>query len=147
MATNLLTVMMKIRRCGRVITILFYTKRGKLQVNISQQLGGVRFVLFKVVASKLTGIPINRIGYYSFGYTQIKRSSLGSFRNYSKSRGQPDADQVFALNFPAAQSCLLPWRSNDGYTGKKCARMTSNTSIDNEGHITQNPGFNGDTTR
>ncbi|EHH4013711.1 fimbria/pilus outer membrane usher protein [Escherichia coli] len=77
-----------------------------------------------------------------FGYnTQIKDLSLGVSWNYSKSRGQPDADQVFALNFSLPLNLLLP-RSNDSYTRKKnYAWMTSNTSIDNEGHITQNLGL------
>ncbi|EOC1952982.1 fimbria/pilus outer membrane usher protein [Escherichia coli] len=77
-----------------------------------------------------------------FGYnTQIKDLSLGVSWNYSKSRGQPDADQVFALNFSLQLNLLLP-RSNDSYTRKKnYAWMTSNTSIDNEGHITQNLGL------
>ncbi|MFP1463343.1 fimbria/pilus outer membrane usher protein [Escherichia coli] len=73
-----------------------------------------------MVASKLTGIPINRIGCTRiFGYnTQIKNISLGVSWNYSKSRGQPDADQVFALNFSLRSICCSP-RSNDSYTSKK----------------------------
>ena len=48
---------------------LFYTKRGKLQVNISQQLGEYGS-FYLSVASKLTGIRINRIGYYSLATTR-----------------------------------------------------------------------------
>ncbi len=49
--------------------------------------------------------------------------------------------RCFTLNFSLPLNLLLP-RSNDSYTRKKnYAWMTSNTSIDNEGHITQNLGL------
>ena len=83
---------------------LFYTKRGKLQVNISQQLG--EYGSFYLSGSQQTYWHTDQQDrLLQFGYnTQIKDLSLGVSWNYSKSRGQPDADQVFALNFPAAQS-------------------------------------------
>lgn len=120
---------------------LFYTKRGKLQVNISQQLG--EYGSFYLSGSQQTYWHTDQQDrLLQFGYnTQIKDLSLGGSWNYSKSRGQPDADQVFALNFSLPLNLLLP-RSNDSYTRKKnYAWMTSNTSIDNEGHITQNLGL------
>lgn len=120
---------------------LFYTKRGKLQVNISQQLG--EYGSFYLSGSQQTYWHTDQQDrLLQFGYnTQIKDLSLGVSWNYSKSRGQPDADQVFALNFSLPLNLLLP-RSNDSYTRKKnYAWMTSNTSIDNEGHITQNLGL------
>ncbi|BED23011.1 outer membrane usher protein [Escherichia coli] len=100
---------------------------------------------------QLMGYRYSTSGFYTLsdtmykhmdGYnTQIKDLSLGGSWNYSKSRGQPDADQVFALNFSLPLNLLLP-RSNDSYTRKKnYAWMTYNTSIDNEGHITQNLGL------
>ncbi|AWI99282.1 outer membrane usher protein [Escherichia coli] len=120
---------------------LFYTKRGKLQVNISQQLG--EYGSFYLSGSQQTYWHTDQQDrLLQFGYnTQIKDLSLGISWNYSKSRGQPDADQVFALNFSLPLNLLLP-RSNDSYTRKKnYAWMTSNTSIDNEGHTTQNLGL------
>ncbi|HAX0896391.1 TPA: fimbrial biogenesis usher protein [Escherichia coli] len=120
---------------------LFYTKRGKLQVNISQQLG--EYGSFYLSGSQQTYWHTDQQDrLLQFGYnTQIKDLSLGVSWNYSKSRGQPDADQVFALNFSLPINLLLP-RSNDSYTSKKnYAWMTSNTSIDNEGHTTQNLGL------
>lgn len=97
---------------------LFYTKRGKLQVNISQQLG--EYGLFYLSGSQQTYWHTDQQDrLLQFGYnTQIKDLSLGVSWNYSKSRGQPDADQVFALNFSLPLNLLLP-RSNDSYTRKK----------------------------
>ncbi len=46
MATNLMTVMIDTPMWWRYYN-LFYTKRGKLQVNISQQLGEYGSFLFK----------------------------------------------------------------------------------------------------
>lgn len=97
---------------------LFYTKRGKLQVNISQQLG--EYGSFYLSGSQQTYWHTDQQDrLLQFGYnTQIKDLSLGGSWNYSKSRGQPDADQVFALNFSLPLNLLLP-RSNDSYTRKK----------------------------
>lgn len=122
---------------------LYYTKRGRLQINISQQLGN--YGSFYLSGSQQTYWHTNQQDrLLQFGYnTQVKDISLGLSWNYSKSRGQPNADQVFALNVSLPFNLWLP-QSQDSSTAKRnYAWMTSNTSIDNEGHATQNMGVTG----
>lgn len=122
---------------------LYYTKRGKIQFNISQQLAG--YGSFYLSGSQQTYWHTDQQDrLLQFGYnTQIKNVSLGLSWNYSKSRGQSDADQVVALNVSLPFNLWLA-NNSDNYSAKKnYAWMTSNTSIDNEGHTTQNLGVTG----
>lgn len=121
---------------------LYYTKRGKLQVNISQQLGS--YGSFYLSGSQQTYWHTNQQDrLLQFGYnTQINDITLGLSWNYSKSRGQPNADQIFAINVSLPLD--LGQANSDSFMGRRNhAWMTSNTNTDSDGHVTQNLGVTG----
>lgn len=122
---------------------LDYSKRGKLQINISQQLG--EYGSFYLSGSEQTYWNTDdRDRLLQFGYnTQIKDITLGFSWNYSQSRGQPSADQVFALNISLPLGQWLSASDGDVNSRSHNAWMTSNTSADNGGNVTQNVGVSG----
>ncbi|MFC3190126.1 fimbrial biogenesis usher protein [Pseudocitrobacter faecalis] len=122
---------------------LYYSKRGKLQINISQQLGD--YGSFYLSGSEQTYWNTDdQDRLLQFGYnTQIKDVTLGLSWNYSQSRGQPSADQVFALNVSLPLGQWLSSSNGDANSRGHAAWMTSNTSADNDGNVTQNVGISG----
>lgn len=120
---------------------LYYSKRGKLQINISQQLAD--YGSFYLNASEQTYWRTDEYDRsLQFGYnTQIHAVTLGLSWSYNRSRSQPEADQVFALNISLP---LSPLRESDNIRhNSNHAYMTSNTNVDNDGHYTQNLGVSG----
>lgn len=119
---------------------LYYTKRAKVQANISQQLGGYGSIY-------LSG---SRQSYWhnddkdtlvQFGYnTNWKDVNIGVSYNYSKSSGQPKADQVVALNLSIP---IGKWLSPAGSTSQSNAFANYSMSQDNNGSVTQNAGISG----
>lgn len=119
---------------------LYYTKRGKVQVNISQQLGSIGSVY--VSGSQQTywhtdgKDTLVQVGYN----TTWHDINMSISYNYSKSSGQPVADQIVAMNFSLP---LGKWLSSPSSDSPSDAFATYNRSRDNHGKVTQNAGVGG----
>jgi outer membrane usher protein len=122
---------------------LYYTKRGKIQVNISQQLGDYgSFYLSGSEQSYWHTDEKDKL--IQFGYnTSIKDVTVSLSWNYSQSKGQSESDQIFALNLSLPLGKWLAGKSSGIADRRNSAYATSNTSIDNEGHFNQNTGVSG----
>ncbi|HCH0657565.1 TPA: fimbrial biogenesis usher protein [Enterobacter asburiae] len=119
---------------------LYYTKRGKMQVNISQQLGDLGSVY--VSGSQQTywhtegKDTLVQVGYN----TSWHDINLGLSYNYSKSSGQPQADKMFAFNVSLP---IGKWLSPKDSTTPNNAFATYSMNQDNHGSVTQNAGISG----
>jgi len=119
---------------------LYYTKRGKVQVNISQQLGDLGSVY--VSGSQQTYLhtegkdTLVQVGYN----TSWHDINLGLSYNYSKSSGQPQADKMFAFNVSLP---IGKWLSPKDSTTPNNAFATYSMNQDNHGSVTQNAGISG----
>ncbi|MGN7896843.1 fimbrial biogenesis usher protein [Enterobacter sp. 22452] len=119
---------------------LYYTKRGKMQVNISQQLGSLGSMY--VSGSQQTywhtdgKDTLVQVGYN----TTWHDINMGVSYNYSKSSGQPQADQVIAFNVSLP---LGKWLSPEGSASSHNAFATWSMSKDNHGSTNQNAGVSG----
>ncbi|MDV0597914.1 MULTISPECIES: fimbrial biogenesis usher protein [unclassified Enterobacter] len=121
---------------------LYYTKRGKMQVNISQQLGdyGSLYVsgsqqTYWHTTDKDTLVQVG----YSTTWHDI---SINLSYNYSKSSGQPDADKAVAINLSLPLSKWLSPDQGPDVSGHN-AFATYSASQDNHGSVTQNAGISG----
>lgn len=121
---------------------LYYTKRGKMQVNISQQLGdyGSMYVSgsqqsYWHTTKKDTLVQV--------GYRTTWRDiSINLSYNYSKTSGQPDADKMVAVNFSLPLSKWLSPNQGPDMGGRNTF-ATYSASQDNHGSVTQNAGLSG----
>jgi len=121
---------------------LYYTKRGKIQANISQQLGD--YGSMYVSASQQTywhttdKDTLIQVGYSTTWHDVTMNLSY----NYSKSSGQPDADKAVALNISVP---LNKWLSPDQGpdTAGHTTFATYSASQDNHGGMNQNAGLSG----
>ncbi|HDS6850947.1 TPA: fimbrial biogenesis usher protein [Enterobacter cancerogenus] len=119
---------------------LYYTKRGKLQVNISQQLGG--YGSMYVSGSQQTywhtegKDTLVQVGYN----TTWHDINFGVSYNYSKSSGQPQADKMVAFNVSLP---LGKWLSSKDSTSPNNAFATYSVNRDNHGSATRNAGVSG----
>ena len=121
---------------------LNWTKRGKLQFNISQQLGrlGSLFVTgsqqsYWHTDDKNTLVQVG----YSGTWAGISYSLT---YNYNKSPGMSDSDEIYAINlsFPLSQ-WLSP--ANDVSQKRNYAYATYGMSANKHGETSQNAGING----
>lgn len=119
---------------------LYYTKRGKMQINISQTLGDYGSVYLS--GSQQTywhtdeKDTLLQLG-YSTTWHDINISLNVS---YNQSSGQPDADKSVALNLSLP---LSKWLSNGDGTDTHSAFATWSASRDNHGSVNQNVGVSG----
>lgn len=122
---------------------LTYTKRGKLQANISQQIGN-NINIF-VSGSQQTywhtdeTDTLLQVGINSMAWG----ATYGVAYNYSKSQGQPEADQIFSFNVSIP---LSQWMSSGSTAMTQPAHnmfITYNNSTDDKGNMTQQAGLNG----
>lgn len=119
---------------------LYYTKRGKLQVNISQQLGGIGSI-YVSGSQQSYWHSDDKDTLVQLGYnTTWQDINFGVSYNYSQMSGQPEADQVVALNVSLP---IGKWLSPQGATSPNNAFATYSTSQDNHGSVTQNAGVSG----
>jgi len=119
---------------------LYYTKRGKMQVNISQQLGGFGSIYLNG-SEQTYWHTSGKDTLIQFGYnTTWHDINLGVSYNYNKSSSQPDADKMVALNvsLPIGK-WLSPADSNSAHN----AFATYSMNRDNNGKVSQNAGING----
>lgn len=122
---------------------LYYTKRGKVQMNISQQIGDKGSVF--VTGSKQSywhtdeTNTLLQVGYSGNG---IKGITYNITYNYNKSPGEPKADQMFAvsISLPIGQ-WLHP--GGDVTLQNHSTYATYNASTDKHGNMTQNAGISG----
>lgn len=122
---------------------LTYTKRGKLQANLSQQIGKESNIF--VTASQQTywhtdeTDTLLQVGFNSM----VWNVNYGVTYNYNKMQNQPEADQIFSFNIsiPLSQ-WLSPAQSNSMHPGHN-AYATYSGSRDNKGNATQLAGISG----
>lgn len=121
---------------------LYYTKRGKVQLNISQQLGD-QGSLF-VTGSKQSYWHTDETDtLLQLGYSgTLVGISYSLTYNYNKAPQEPESDQIFAVNLsiPLGQ-WLHP--GGDVTQHNHDAYATYNMSSDKHGNATQNAGLNG----
>ncbi len=92
---------------------LYYTKRGKLQVNISQQLGGFGSIYLSGSQQSYWHSD-GKDTLVQFGYnTTWKDINIGVSYNYSQMSGQPVADKMIAFNLSLP---IGKWLSPQGAT-------------------------------
>ncbi|HHI2554913.1 TPA: fimbrial biogenesis usher protein [Klebsiella aerogenes] len=121
---------------------LYYTKRGKVEMNISQQLGEAGSVF--VTGSQQSYWHTDETNtLLQVGYSgTVSGISYSLTYNYNKAPGQPEADQLYALNFSLP---LGQWMHPGGDVTQQShnAYATYNISTDKHGNTTQNAGING----
>jgi outer membrane usher protein len=121
---------------------LYYSRRGKIQLNITQQIGqyGSIFVAGSQQSYWHTGRKdsLLQVGYN----TTVNDISYSLTYNYNKVVGQPSADQIFAFNISVPLSKLLS-PGTDMTRQNHRVYSTYNISTDNHGNTTQNGGVSG----
>lgn len=119
---------------------LYYTKRGKVQINISQQLGelGSVYVSGSQQTYWHTGDKdtLLQVGYN----TSWHDINIGLSFNYSKSSGQLEADKMIAFNVSLP---VGKWLSPKDTTTPNNAFATYSVNRDNHGSATRNAGVSG----
>ena len=123
---------------------LYYTKKGKVQINISQTVGenGSLFVTGSEQSYWHTDETdkLIQIG-YNGNWHEI---SYGVTWNYDRSPGEDEADQVFAFNVSLP---LGEWLSSHGntdmYHTANTLNASYNMSTDRHGRASQTAGVNG----
>lgn len=121
---------------------LYYTKRGKIQLNVSQQLGGYGS-LFITASQQRYWHTDETNSLLQVGYSDTIAGVTWSLSyNDSKSPGASDSDQILSLNMSLP---LRQWLSHDnGMTGTPHnVYATFSTSADKQHNVTENAGING----
>ncbi|HAS1939864.1 outer membrane usher protein FimD [Enterobacter asburiae] len=119
---------------------LYYTKRGKLQVNISQQVGGFGSIYLSGSQQSYWHND-DKDTLVQFGYnTTWKDINIGLSYNYSQMSGQPVADKMIAFNLSLP---IGKWLSAQGASSSNNAFATYSMNHDNHGSVTQNAGISG----
>ena len=122
---------------------LNYTKRGKLQANINQQVGK-ESGLFLSASQQSYWHTDETDTLIQFGFNStIWNATYSVAYNYNKMQNQPDADQVVSFNISIP---LAPWLSpsQDSTTQSgHNANATFSGNRDNSGNTTQQAGISG----
>lgn len=122
---------------------LTYTKRGKLQANISQQLGSSSSVY--ISGSKQSYWHTDDTDtLLQFGFSSLAFGASYSIAySYNKSQGQPEADRILSFNVSVPLSqWMSPDQSNIGQSGHN-AFITYNNNTDSKGNMSQQAGLAG----
>lgn len=122
---------------------LDYSKRGKIQVNITQQLGTLGSIF--ITGSQQTYWHTDKTdSLYQMGYSGTWNGiSYAISYNYNKSASQPGADKIFAFNISIPISQWLSPVSTDMTQSHNSAYATYSTNTDTRGNTTQSGGVNG----
>ncbi|MDK9604841.1 fimbrial biogenesis usher protein [Lelliottia wanjuensis] len=121
---------------------LYYSKRGKVQLNISQQLGDYGS-LFATGSQQSYWHTDKTDSLLQLGFNSVWNDINYSLSyNYNKSAGQPNSDQMFALTFSVPLSKWLSPNRNMTDAGNN-AYATYSANTDTHGNTTQNAGVNG----
>lgn len=122
---------------------LYYTKKGKIQLNISQQLGdqGSLFISGSRQDYWHTGktTTLMQTGYNS----SLNGINYSLSYNYNKSYGQPNADQIFAINVSVPFNKFLSANTVQSGNALSKAYATYNNNTDTHGNMTQQAGVSG----
>ena len=121
---------------------MYYTKRGKAQVNISQQLGEQGSVYVSGSQQSYWNTD-EKDTLLQVGFSNaVKDISYSVTYNYNKSPGQPEGDQIFAFNISLP---LGQWMHPEADMTQQNhnAYVTYDISTDKHGNTTQNAGLNG----
>lgn len=122
---------------------LAYTKRGKVQANISQQIGDDSN--FYISGSQQSYWHTDeKDTFLQIGFGSVAWGATYSVAyNYNKAQGQPEADQIFSLNVSIP---LSQWLSPDPDNAMKSAHnafLTYSNNRDSKGNMTQQAGLSG----
>lgn len=120
---------------------LYYTKRGKIQVSVSQQAGSMGSVFISgSQQSYWHTSELNTL--LQAGYNgSLWGITYSLTYNYNKAPEQPVADQMFAFNMSVPLSQWLT--PSDSNHLANSAYATYNNNTDNHGNVTQQAGING----
>lgn len=121
---------------------LYYTRRGKVQLNISQPLNS--WGSLYLTASQQSYWHTDKTDkLLQLGYnTTIKNVSLDISFNDSKNAAGGERDQVLALNISIPLASLLP-KSTEDDISHNTLYATYGASTDNHGNTVQTAGING----
>lgn len=122
---------------------LYYTKKGKIQINISQQVGDIGS-LFITGSQQSYWHTDKTTTLVQTGYNSTFNSiSYSLTYNYNKAPGQSDADQILSFNVsvPFIKFLSAGAEQSDSALGK--AYATYSNSTDTHGNMTQQAGISG----
>ncbi|EBP3801694.1 fimbria/pilus outer membrane usher protein [Salmonella enterica subsp. enterica] len=120
---------------------LYYTRRGKVQLDINQQLGGLGS-LFITGSQQSYWHTDEKDSLLQVGYSDTLAGIAWSISyNNNKSSGDAKRDQIFALNISVPLSQWL--QHDDEVTRHHNVYATFSTSTDKQHNVTQNAGLNG----
>ncbi|ECG8588591.1 fimbrial biogenesis outer membrane usher protein [Salmonella enterica subsp. salamae] len=120
---------------------LYYTRRGKVQLDINQQLGGLGS-LFITGSQQSYWHTDETDSLLQVGYSDTLAGIAWSISyNNNKSAGDSERDQIFALNISVPLSQWL--QHDDDVTRHHNVYATFSTSTDKQHNVTQNAGLNG----
>ncbi|MDK9605157.1 MULTISPECIES: fimbrial biogenesis usher protein [Lelliottia] len=123
---------------------LYYSKRGKIQINISQQVGSNGSVY--VTGSQQSYWNTDETdNLWQVGYSgNLNDVSFNLSYSYNKAMGQPQADQQFALGISLPLGKWLASGDNSDVSNPlNNAYATYSNSTDNHGKMTQSAGVSG----
>lgn len=124
---------------------LYYSKRGKIQVNISQQVSsyGSIFVTGSQQSYWNTSDTdtLLQVG-YSGNWDDV---SFNLTFSYNQAQGEPEADKQFALgiSLPLGKWLSAGGNNSDAYSSANNAYATYNNNTDSHGKMTQSAGISG----
>lgn len=121
---------------------LYYTRRGKVQINISQQLSDMGSIFFTGSQQSYWHTDETNT-LLQLGYSgTLKGISYSVTYNYNKAPGAPESDRIYAFNVSLP---LGEWLHpvGDVTQSRHNIYSTYNISTDKHGNTTQNAGVNG----
>jgi outer membrane usher protein len=122
---------------------LYYSKRGKIQLNVSQQLNDYGSV-FITGSQQSYWNTDNTDTLMQVGYSSTFAGiSYSLSYNYNKNAGAPESDQIYALNISLPLSRWLTPGGDISQSSNNTAYATYSLSTDRHGTTTQNAGING----
>lgn len=122
---------------------LYYSKRGKVQLNVSQQLNDYGSV-FITGSQQSYWNTDNTDTLMQVGYSgTFAGISYTLSYNYNKNAGAPESDQIYALNISLPLSRWLTPGGDISQSSSNNAYATYSLSTDRHGTTTQNAGING----
>ncbi|WP_024560783.1 fimbrial biogenesis usher protein [Franconibacter pulveris 601] len=122
---------------------LYYSKRGKVQLNVSQQLNDYGSI-FVTGSQQSYWKTDNTDTLMQVGYSgTFAGISYSLSYNYSKNAGAPESDQIYALNISLPLSRWLTPGGDISQSSNNTAYATYSLSTDRHGTTTQNAGVNG----
>ncbi|HDC4533960.1 TPA: fimbrial biogenesis usher protein [Enterobacter asburiae] len=122
---------------------LYYSKRGKVQLNVSQQLNDYGSI-FITGSQQSYWNTDNTDTLMQVGYSgTFAGISYSLSYNYSKNAGAPESDQIYALNISLPLSRWLTPGGDISQSSNNNAYATYSLSTDRHGTTTQNAGVNG----